>query len=415
MICCKNMLKHLWVVLLLLAVACSKTPRQESFPIVSIYGPDKDMIHRQAFEQLRNAGFNINLSNFNDPKLNLKALDVANQVGVKLILVDRRIEAVRAGKDSSFAQLDSVVADYASHPAFWGYFIQDEPGAGDFEKLAVIKRYLARKDSLHPVYINLFPTYATKAQLGTESYQEYVRRFISIVEPDFLSFDHYPILKYGIREDYYQNLEIVRREALANNLNFWAFTLSVPHGPYPMPEHSHIRLQLYSALAYGARGLQYFTYTTPKIKNWDFRDAIINSDGEPTATYQYAMRINAEIRKLAPVLLRLKSTGVYHSLPVPQGCSALVPHLPVVKIEGRNILAGFFADEDNKKYLMLVNKNYLHGAMPRIHFADSVKKIIEIPRDRNAPLKISWPDSQSDKNTAILFKAGDGRLFRIVD
>jgi len=37
----------------------------------------------------------------------------------------------------------------------------------------------------------------------------------------------------------------------------------VPHIVYPQPEMSHLRIQAYTNLAYGAQGLEYFTYQTP--------------------------------------------------------------------------------------------------------------------------------------------------------
>src|SRR5438132_906166 len=63
-------------------------------------------------------------------------------------------------------------------------------------------------------YANLFPNYATAAQLGVTSYPAYVRQFLETVRPKLFSFDHYALVGPGERPTYFENLEVIRREAL---------------------------------------------------------------------------------------------------------------------------------------------------------------------------------------------------------
>src|SRR5690606_19727717 len=99
-----------------------------------------------------------------------------------------------------------------------------------------------------------------------------------------------------------------------SGLPFWAFALSVPHGPYPVPTAGEIRLQMYSNLAYGAQALQYFTYWTPGINSsWDFHNAPIGLDGKRTEVYDRIKQINSEIQNLSGVFVNARLVSVAHT------------------------------------------------------------------------------------------------------
>ena len=403
------------ILVALLILSCTAKPPQSEFPIVAWYGPEIYFANDDGYQTLAHAGFTHSFSTFNKKQQNLQALDAAASANVKLIVADERISKVNVKSDSTFFLLDSVIADYGSHPALWGYYLQDEPGKDDFSRLGKISHYMAKKDSVHSTYINLYPTYATPAQLDTADYEGYVRAFIDSTNPAILSYDHYPILETGMRQDYYRNFEIIRKMALEYDIPFWAFSLSVHHSPYAKPIKSHLQMQVYSALAYGARGIQYFTYAKPKSRIWHFREAIVDETGAPTPIYPLVQKINAEIRQLSPTFLELKSTGVFHSNPVPEDCSALIPGLPITKIEAENVLAGFFTGPGNTKYVLLLNKNYNSGVLAKFYFKKKIKQIKEMKKDSRKPYEITWFDLTAEKSCQIMFKAGEGKLFRIYD
>ncbi|NOY58083.1 MAG: hypothetical protein GXO75_03985 [Calditrichaeota bacterium] len=404
----------LGIIIILFTLSCSnKLPPQE-FPILAWYGPDKTLSSLASFQQMHKAGFSICYSPYTDRDFNLKALDWGDSAHIKLLLADKRINAVDVNHDSTFALLDSIINDYSGHPAFWGYFLKDEPGKKEFQKLARLNEYLSKKDSLHQVYINLFPIYTTPVRLDTNDYAGYVQDFLETVHPRIASFDHYPILDSGLRPRFFENLEIIRRAALKDTVPFWAFALTTRHGQYVKPVLPHLRFEVYSALAYGAKGIQYFTYATPRSnRKFKFGEALLDPSGQTTTTYHLVAKLNNEIRTIGPLLLDLTSTGVYHSDPVPQNCRPLVLHLPISKIEGQSILAGFFQGKKNEKYVFLVNKNYNTGALPGIYFSQKINKIVEVSKNHDKPLIVKWENSDSLKKCDILFKAGEGRLFRI--
>ena len=150
--------------------------------------------------------------------------------------------------------------------ACWGYGLRDEPNAKDFPEMRQLVDAVraARPGKLG--YINLFPSYASPwGQLGAENYDDYVRQFIEVVDPDVLCMDHYPIFKPDRdgRDGYCADLAVMRKYALQQNIPFWNFFNAMPYGPHTDPTASQMRWQVYASLTYGAKGVLYFCYYTP--------------------------------------------------------------------------------------------------------------------------------------------------------
>ena len=271
-------------------------------PIMTWPGPDGSMLNAETFRLVAEAGFSVNMSFLGRREANLKALDLARAAGLKLMIQDDRVAKLLEDPSAPLEALAAVVADYKNHSALFGYFITDEPNASKFGRLGAIVARLKALDPVHPSYINLFPTYANETQLGTPTYEEHIARYLETVRPPFLSFDHYPVTTSGLRPDYYRNLEIVRAMALAGRLDLWAFTLVTPHAVYPPPTAAHVRLQLWSDIAYGAKALQYFTFVTPGGTDYNWGPGLIDEDGRPGPAYGIAREVNAEIRTTALVM-----------------------------------------------------------------------------------------------------------------
>jgi hypothetical protein len=338
--------------------ARKNTARHERhIPIMTWPGPDASLLNAEAFRLVAEAGFSVNMSFLGGREANLKALDLARAAGLHLMVQDDRVSKLVEDASLPLDVLTRVAADYGRHPAFYGYCITDEPNASKFERLSAIVRRLKELDPAHPAYINLFPTYANEQQLGTPTYEEHVARYLDTVRPPFLSFDHYPVTRSGLRPDYYRNLEVVRRMAMERGLDLWAFTLVTPHAVYPPPAIGHIRLQLWSDIAYGAKALQYFTFVTPGGTDFDWGSGLVDKQGRPGPAYPLARQANAEVRRVEGLILRWKSAGVFHSEPVPEGARQLPGDGPVVSTSGAPLVVGVFSD-GAARYVLFVNRDY---------------------------------------------------------
>ena len=93
------------------------------------------------------------------------------------------------------------------HPAFYGYYLTDEPKAGAFPAPGKLVAHVRERDPAHLGFINLNPTYASNTHLGTkgntvEAYAEHLRQYVKIVQPALLSHDHYQFTNSGDYPEY---------------------------------------------------------------------------------------------------------------------------------------------------------------------------------------------------------------------
>src|SRR5579863_1219674 len=191
-----------------------------------------------------------------------KTLDACQAAGLKAIVSDPRCSGYDWTKvDPAVARsnITSLIAETGNHPAVYGYYLRDEPGAGFFPGLATVASLIRELAPGKWAYINCFPDYAENWQLQATNYQDYLERFVNTVHPTTLSYDNYALMDDGgLRQNYWSNLEAMRAVAKKYNLPFWNIVLSIAHFSYREPSAADLRFEVYSSLAYGARGIAYF-------------------------------------------------------------------------------------------------------------------------------------------------------------
>jgi hypothetical protein len=237
-------------------------------------------------------------------------------------------------------------------------------------------------------YVNLFP-YREGQDEWYVNYEDYVRALVNAAHPPFLSFDNYSLSGGEMGDEFFVNLEIVRKVALDSHIPFWSCVQAVAHFGYMEPSNATFNLQAYSTLAYGGRGIEYFTYFTPQRGN--YRLGAIDQFGDKTSTWDALRRINYQIHTLAPVMVRLHSTGVYHYPDVPKrgrplSDSKLVRWISMVKDEDQYVkpsvaarfLVGEFEDDSGRPYLMIVNKDLTYSFQFEIDFKREVHRLVRI-------------------------------------
>ena len=322
------------------------------FPILAWGGPPADQTTPERYRELAECGFTLNYSGFPNLDAMGKALDVAQAQRIKLFINCPELTSDPEGTARRFK----------NHPANGGYYLRDEPSAALFPELAKWVKRVQSEDAANPCYINLFPTYATPEQLGTPTYQEHVDRYLKEVPVPIVSFDHYPVISDGktvsLRGDWYQNLEIIAAAAKKAGKPFWAFALAVAHAPYPVAETAHLRVQVYSNLAYGAQGLQYFTYWTQPSDTWNFHEGPILPDGRRGAVYERVKEVNREVHALRDVFLGAEVVSVGHSGTPPAGTRAYQPAAPVKALTtGGSGAVVSLLTKGTRRALVIVNRD----------------------------------------------------------
>lgn len=407
------------------------------FPILGWAGPSDDMIRPDIMAGMAEAGFTVSHSWVRGDLAALhRALDAAADGGVRLLLAN---PAWHVGDDDEFdeprlQEIARLVDALKDHPGLYGYYLRDEPRFDQLAKLARVHAFIRERDPNHLCYINHFPPIEG---WGAPTAEAFWRRYIELTQPQVLSFDHYPITvasqetlaenvdapnafpaaRLLVKPDFFSCLELLRTLSNGTGLPFWAFTCAVRHGPYPTPTEGHMRFQLMNDLAYGAQGLQYFTYA--------HANAMIRPDGatdtswSTTETWAIAKRINAEIHAMAPVIRTLRNIGVFRTGPLWAGTQPLHrSHLnPLLGCTGDPVTIGVFQDSEERLHLWVVNGSPVDWASIRLKVDVNPRKqrlYAFDPLATDAPqgaFRELWPTNP--RNQLVTLAPGEGRLFKI--
>lgn len=296
-------------------------------------------------------------------------------------------------------------------PACWGYLLKDEPPTSLFPSLRTLVDIVRKERPGHLAYINLYPNYATTKQLEAPSYDEHVRQFVEVVNPDVLSMDHYPAMRPDAdgRRDYCQNLETMRKYALMAGIPFWNYFNTMPFGSHTDPTEAQLRWQIYTSLAYGAKGILYFCYWTPRGAEFPKGGAIITAEGRRTRHYEQSKRINAAIKNLGPTLMQLTSRSVIRITPK-DDAAALLKGSPIRTLTPGDYLIGVFKHADRRRAVLLNNYRHDFTEWPTVEFDAASSKVVEVsPKDGTAAPIID--DSPDMPGLQISLDSGEGRLF----
>lgn len=325
----------------------------------------------ERFKELRATGITHSYTGFPTADSMAAALDMAQLAGVKLLVSCPELKS----------DPEATVKRFMNHPAVAGYYLRDEPNTSEFPELAEWAKRIRATDGEHYCYLNLLPNYASLEMLQAESYRDYVSRFDKEVPLQLLSFDFYPIVDDTIRAGWYDNLEVFSDEARKAGKPFWAFALTTAHTPYPIPTLAQLRLQMYSNLAYGAQGLQYFTYWNPRDTTvWNFHHAPITVDGKRTDVYDKITEMNREIKALTGVFLGSEVLSVYHTGDVIPENTKPLETLPAkvkfLRTEGQGAIVSELRNGANK-FLVIVNRDYKQRMKLEIGLDESVSRILK--------------------------------------
>ncbi len=352
--------------------AQDKLESKGHIPILGWYSIPPAEATSARYMEMKNAGFDYSFSFFGNLEEVQKSLDAAQKAEMKIVI----------GCPELKTETEKTVKRFMNHPALAGYFLRDEPAVDAFTDLGNWAKRVNAVDSKHFCYVNLFPNYATATQLGTSDYREYVNKFAKEVPLHFLSYDSYPLTTAeGVYSKWHQNLEIFTDEAKKAGKPFWGFAQSVLFDDFhEVPTLATMRVQMYTNLAYGAQGLQYFTYWTPVSSIEDFRGAPISLTGKRSAVYDDIKLLNQEIKNLAGVFFGAKLISInYAGKETPMGTkrlSTLPASLKVLETGGKPAIVSILENGD-KRFLIIVNMDYKHSMQLTLLGNDNLKRILK--------------------------------------
>ena len=271
--------------------------------------------------------------------------------------------------------------------ALGGILIKDEPSRSHFEQIATSRSTFEQLMGTNFLYhSNVFPDYATERQrygngeipAGGYSHEQYIDDYIRIYNPQILSFAYYPLYEAGIMQlGYFDNMSVMRKKAAEAKIPFWFYVQTCSFSDNTrIPNEADLHWLVNTALAYGSKGIQYFTYVVPISfpGGEQFNGAMIDLQGNPTEVYGYAKTINKFITEIDEVLMCSLSKGLMKS-----GTSACgdIPEGDLVdsygalsSVDGESVLVGCF-DYNGKAAYYVVNNSVTEACTATLNFSEA--------------------------------------------
>lgn len=311
---------------------------------------------------------------------------------------------------------------YGESTALAGLNLFDEPGLSLFDSVAHARSVLQANAGELLSYVNAWPSYAHPSALGTRSYPAYLQQYTSAIKAPMLSFDHYPLLGgRGITRDYFYNWAAVRRYSLWAGVPSWVFIQSVDFNgaavglsPRRRPSRADLLWQVNVSLAYGAKGIQYFTYWTPDQpgSRVPYGQALISKSGARTPLYAYARSVNAYLRSIGRVLLPMRSESVVHAGEgryLPYGASPFRPDAFVRAVGGSPVILGWFRKpglSPKFRYLLVVNRHSFKAATSTLTMTAPVASILIYSPVAGRFVNVPRPRGQNPRRLRVRLAPG---------
>ena len=305
-------------------------------------------------------------------------------------------------------------------------------GAGTHEKLP---------------FVNLFPIqscrwfYPLCSPDTLAAYACYLDRYLSRFNSDslpapVLSFDKYHFeVPYADFRLYFVQLAIIRDKAAQYSrpnyrIPFWSVIQAAPRrntmaSPYqPTPTFNQIRWEAYVSIAYGAKGVLYWTLRPYDDSPQDpgYGASFLRRDGSANgALYDSLAALNSELRALGPSLMQLEPVAVFHAAAnrfvLPRSDDSLSKSNSALQrvssLEGRTNegMAGCFRSRTGgDDYLLIANKDTLVAQSFRVTLRQAAGGVGRVSKLDGRLIPVA--SSATSFSTGIIAPGG-GELFRL--
>jgi hypothetical protein len=299
------------------------------------------------------------------------------------------------------------------HLANWGYYVGDEPPPSGYPAVAAEVDFIHQIDPNHPAYVNI---------TGTSD----VAAFLDAVPVKVLSYTG--IYKWWwYNTPYYESMEDSRTAGLdaeipvmrwievnanpdvhtieVNNQGQWPpWSVTAP----PPPDNAEkLRQSVYSSLAYGVKGIQWFTGAIL----FEHGTSNLNASGTDVAT------LNWELQQLGPTLIGLESVDVFHTTPLPIKSFDAVRELPGdywVHTDTSDLILGMFKDSQDNDYIMLNNRKIDESRQPVLSFPQDTTRVAQFDRGQGKWIDLPVAPLRDRAVVEFTLAPGDGGLLRVV-
>ena len=310
--------------------------------------------------------------------------------------------------EASMQNQKNILNELTQYSSFLGISMVDEPGYKSFAHMSTaksaFKNAIGERADDYLYHSNLLPNWAGceplyNYQAGDYAetdwnvykdytYAQYLSDYMSIYKPQILSYDFYPMVGQGntLKDGYFENLSVIRKEALKANVPFWTFvqTCAWEEGQR-LPTQGELLWNVNTCLAYGAKGIQYFCGIEPwnSAPSEHFSGSLFYKDGTHVpVVYDSALLANKQIQAIDEVLMCSKNEGVIFVGQMPllsEGSGAymtkstgdtLTGYKQLSSVSAHHALIGCF-DYNGKTALYVVNNSTTKKSGVNLQFSGS--------------------------------------------
>jgi len=397
------------------------------FPIGIYWPPPPEETTAQRYQEIAAAGFTFVITGnyLDDGDIIGWALKQADSVGLKVIVFedtqllnltrwfnisdDRSVPMSITMADGAelIRRVESV---YGVHGSLAGYSLYDEPDYAKFDTVGKAFQVVRQQAPGRLPYANLLPDLGRPAG----DYPNYVEQFCQTVQPALISFDRYPLLPDpgSFDVNYFGNWLDIRDAGLRHNLPTWTYIQSVGTNWYRVPTVAEMLWLINVSLAYGCKGIQYFTYWQPDpARGEGFQPALMDLNGQPTALYRGAKTINNTwLRQVGRELKPLVSERTVHYAD-PANPARVIPFSPdayVADMTGDPVILGQFTSGAPGRWLLVTNRSFSDTSMTTLTFGPAVSAVTQFD-----PGTQTYRPVRNASSVTVLLPAGGAALYRL--
>ena len=223
----------------------------------------------------------------------------------------------------------NYVPDFSNHEGFAGFFAWDEPlpteaalnglaNYAEWYKGVYADVEVPFMVNLNPSYSSLFSGSTEYGEIDYKTYAEYVKAYCDIVLSKFdgtsiqkfLSVDTYPIQSDGtLLKNFLYDMAVLKANAVESDAHMQVILQA--NGLSGEYTEEQFRLQLYTALAFGADNVAWYAYAP----NNGMSNCPLDAEGNPTDVYTALQTVNSELATFGSLFKDYAWKGVFMSSP----------------------------------------------------------------------------------------------------
>ncbi len=314
-------------------------------------------INKKEFQSYKDAGFTFMLTEYNadydsSPTRNFTesdlypTMELAEELGIGILVNTSTLTMLTSSADYRLTDdakeyLQKLVNNLRNYKCFKGFSLRDEPKMEFAHTIGTVSEYLKSLKPDAMFFTSMLPIYGSNAitfdmadhqEDATTLYGQYIDKYLNAINQ--FDYDFYPLWYDATQKrnyldtQWYQNLEMVARKVKEKPGAKMGITIQSGSWGKPgmrdiethkrsVTSKADIGFQAYSALAYGAKTLSYFTYWLHwgGTENEVFYDSMVmppevsGGEGVKTDCYYAVQAVNQELKKFDHVLMNFDWQG----------------------------------------------------------------------------------------------------------